>query len=176
MMPSKLTPGVTAIMVLLMVLLFYQPSKGDIYKWVDAQGVVHFSDQPPARDGGVKEVEISPSAPPTTYVLPLQEKKISAEVPEQKKESEPDKQPRPSLPSGVELYVTSWCKYCKLARKYLTENRIPFSEYDIEKDSRAAKRRKELDPRPGVPLAVINGRIIIGFSEQSYAWALSQKP
>jgi glutaredoxin len=75
-------------------------------------------------------------------------------------------------PPKVDLYVTSWCKYCKMARNYLRANKVAFNEYDIDKDGRAAKRRQELDPRPGVPLAVINGQIIVGFSESSYARAL----
>lgn len=159
--------------ILLIFLFFCSSALGDIYKWVDAKGVVHFSDQPPALSDGTLEVESTPSAPPSTYQPPPKEKRISADVKPKKIERTQNK-PKPSERPKVELYVTSWCKYCKLARKYLLANHIAFNEYDIEKDSQAAKRRRELDPRSGVPLAVINGHTIIGFSEKSYAWALEQ--
>ncbi len=49
---------------------------------------------------------------------------------------------------------------------------IPFNEYDIEKDPVAALRRQKIDQRPGVPLAVINGYVIVGYSEKNYEIAL----
>jgi glutaredoxin len=47
--------------------------------------------------------------------------------------------------------------------------------YDIEKDSKAAKRRDSLSPRQGVPFAVINGKKIYGFSAEVYSQALGLK-
>ena len=75
----------------------------------------------------------------------------------------------------AEVYMTSWCPYCKEAIKFLKDNRIPYVAYDIEKDSEAAKRRDRLFPRQGVPAAVINGKKIYGFSAQAYAEALGLK-
>ena len=142
----------------------------DIYKWVDDKGVVHFSDQPPNPKQERGNVESMPSAPPSTWQPPAEKKATSDSV------AEPTPSVSPPIkalqPARVELFVTSWCKYCKLARNYLTANNIPFTEYDIEKDSQAAQRRKALDPRSGVPLAVINGKTILGFSEASYSQAL----
>lgn len=160
---------------LLLILIFCTFSGADIYKWVDDKGVVHFSDRPPAQRDEKLEVEISPSAPPSTYQPPPEEEKIPAIMTPEEKKAAPTPPPPVAQPK-VELYVTSWCKYCKLAKSYLIAHNIPFNEYDIEKDSQAAQRRKALDSRPGVPLAVINGRTIIGFSEKSYAWALKQSP
>ena len=72
----------------------------------------------------------------------------------------------------VDLYVTSWCKYCKKARKYFQSRGIPITEYDIEKDSEAALRKKRLDSRRGVPFAVINGHRIHGYIPSAYERAL----
>jgi glutaredoxin len=72
----------------------------------------------------------------------------------------------------VDLYVTSWCGYCKKAREFLRARGVPFTEYDIEQDADAARRKQEIDPRPGVPLAVINGQVILGFSASTYERAL----
>ncbi len=73
----------------------------------------------------------------------------------------------------VELYATSWCGYCKKARAFFNARGIKFTEYDIEKDARAAARKQQLDPNGrGVPFAVINGQKISGFSEALYQQAL----
>jgi glutaredoxin len=76
--------------------------------------------------------------------------------------------------SKVELYVTSWCPYCKQAKQYFRSRDIPFTAYDIEKDGRAARRKAELDTRGGVPFAVINGQKIYGFSPEAYEKALER--
>ncbi len=76
----------------------------------------------------------------------------------------------------VDLYVTSWCPYCKKAIAFLHKNNIAFNEYDIEEDLDAAKRKETLAPDyAGIPLAVINGIIIPGFNEGRYQKALKEK-
>jgi glutaredoxin len=75
----------------------------------------------------------------------------------------------------VEIYITSWCRYCKEAIKYFEDNHISYVAYDIEKDSAAAKRKDRLSSRQGVPFAVINGKKIYGFSAQAYSQALGLK-
>jgi len=76
----------------------------------------------------------------------------------------------------VELYVTSWCPYCHQAENFFRSQGIPFIAYDIEKDSAAARRKEELDSSKGVPLAIINGQKIHGYSESAYREALKKKP
>ena len=73
----------------------------------------------------------------------------------------------------VELYVTSWCPYCRQAIDFFRSRGINYAVYDIERDDNAARRKKELDPRKGVPFAVINGIKIHGFSEKAYLKALN---
>jgi len=75
----------------------------------------------------------------------------------------------------VELYVTSWCSYCKHATQFFRSRGIPFTVYDIEKDKGAAQRKNRLDSRGGVPFAVINGQAIHGFSAEAYERALERR-
>ena len=72
----------------------------------------------------------------------------------------------------IELYTTSWCPYCRKAEAFLKANNIEYVNYDIEKDKVAAARKRGIDPRKGVPLAMINGQVIYGFSEKLYRTAL----
>lgn len=81
----------------------------------------------------------------------------------------------PSKSHQVELYITSWCPYCKKAVNFFQSRGITFAAYDIEKDENAARRKKQLDSRNGVPLAVIDGQKIHGYSDESYMRALDHK-
>jgi glutaredoxin len=76
----------------------------------------------------------------------------------------------------VELYVTSWCPYCKQAENFFRSQGIPYTAYDIEKDSSAARRKEQLDSSRGVPFAIINGQMIRGYSAEAYREALKKKP
>ncbi len=51
----------------------------------------------------------------------------------------------------VVMYATAWCGYCNKARQYFRENRIPFVEFDIEKDH-AARRDYHALLGSGTPL------------------------
>lgn len=72
---------------------------------------------------------------------------------------------------GVVLYATAWCPACKAARRWLTDNKVPFVEKDVEKDPAAAE---ELMQRAraaglstsGVPVLDIRGNLIQGFDPE----------
>lgn len=73
----------------------------------------------------------------------------------------------------VELYVTSWCPYCKQAKDFFRSKGVKIKVYDIEKDKKAAARKKKLDGSgKGVPFAVVNGKYISGFAPTQYSNAL----
>ena len=73
----------------------------------------------------------------------------------------------------VELYVTSWCPYCKQAIQYFQSNGVKAKIYDIEKDKNAAARKNTLDNKKGVPFAVVNGIRIHGYAPNLYGKALN---
>lgn len=142
-------------LILLFVLTFTLPTQAEIYKWTDAKGKSHFSGSKPANPASVEnrnELEAK-SLQPT-----------------------PANNGNQTVAPKVDLYVTSWCPYCKKAIAFLRKNNIAFNAHDIERDINAATRKKELDPGySGIPLAVINGAIIRGFSESTYQQALAKK-
>lgn len=65
--------------------------------------------------------------------------------------------------NAVEIYTTPGCAYCKMAEEYFGKNNIPYTEYDVAKD--AARRQELLDKthQYGVPVIVINDKIVLGF-------------
>jgi glutaredoxin len=72
----------------------------------------------------------------------------------------------------VELYTTSWCRYCKDAIAFLRKNNISFQEFDVEKNPASAQRMRSLGGTGGVPFALINGQTVTGFSPPLYKRAL----
>lgn len=80
------------------------------------------------------------------------------------------KTPKPQ----IELYVTSWCPYCKMAEAYLDKQGVDYQKYDVEKDKEAARRMYRLAGGGGIPFAVINGVAIKGWVEEAYANALKR--
>lgn len=81
----------------------------------------------------------------------------------------------PALTQKVEFYVTSWCKYCRKLEDYFISNNVDYIKYDIEKDSRARKRYKELGGS-GVPFTKVGDKVISGYKpEQVMSAYLSLK-
>ena len=146
-----------------------------MYKWVDEDGKVHFSDSPPPNVESVREIQsIRTQKGSSQSVMPA--KRDTGKIMRNKypvRESS-DKTKTRKAPV-VELYTTSWCPYCDMARDFFRSRGIPFTEYDIEKDRSAALRKSQLDRGRGVPFVVINGHGISGFSKEAYEKALLRK-
>jgi glutaredoxin len=132
-----------------------------IYTWVDANGVVSYQDTPPPAGVAVKVVT------PDSAYRPDLKNPLRAELP-----ASASATPAGSTAPKVEIYVTSWCGYCKKAKKFFAGRGIPFTVYDIEKDQAAALRKNKLSPGGGVPVTLINGQVLRGFSASAYASAL----
>jgi glutaredoxin len=72
----------------------------------------------------------------------------------------------------VEVYMTSWCPWCKKTLAFFHSRGIPVKAYDVERDSEAAKRKAQLDPSSGVPTTIIDGRVIQGYAPEAFERAL----
>lgn len=163
---GRATPLGAAMLLLAALLLAALPVRAEIYKWVDEHGVTHFSHV----------------APPGRNADRLAEPKVNGYRPNAPAQNTPVQATPPTAAAAkaeVVLYTTSWCPYCKKARAYLKEKGIAFVDYDVEKDSAAARRKAELDSKSGgtgVPLALINGQMVRGFAPEIYDRALARRP
>lgn len=126
-------------------LCFVSIAEAKLYTWKDRNGVIRRTYYPPPPEQVWKERQQSPQ------VTSSQKKSVN----------------------HVELYITSWCPYCKKAEEFFRSRGIKYAVYDIEKDKNAAARKKKLDRNGrGVPFAVINGTMISGYAPGRYAEAL----
>lgn len=166
---------VLALVISFAVVLSYAiHAEADMYKWVDDNGVTHFSDTLPDNGQSVDTLKTpdysaadSDSEPvdPENYPQFDEARDTTTVVLTNSK-------PKQDESNAVELFTTSWCPYCKHAVAFLRSNNIPYKEYDIEKDRAAARRMKALGSKGSVPFALINGRTVSGFSVESYRYAL----
>lgn len=83
--------------------------------------------------------------------------------------------PAASYPKIV-LYTASWCSYCKAAKEYLTERKIPFTDLDVEKNESAMAVFSEKYRATSVPLIVIGNdqAILKGFDRAKFEKALRE--
>ncbi|GAA6153258.1 glutaredoxin family protein [Pseudoteredinibacter isoporae] len=129
---------------LVLILLSFS-AYSQIYKWVDDDGKVHYSDsknRPVGQNAEKLTLKVN------TYT------NISYQVEKKRVEK-------------VVMYSASWCGYCKKARKYFASNSIPFVEYDIETNKRA-KREHEKMGATGVPVILYGNKRMNGFSVEGF--------
>ncbi len=64
----------------------------------------------------------------------------------------------------ITIYTTSWCGYCKAARAFFNENRIRYTEYDVETSAEAAQTLQK-HTGGGVPLIFVGDETMRGYDE-----------
>lgn len=141
----------------------------EIYRYTDNKGAVHFVDD-------ISKV-------PKKYrnqlrnARPMRDISVvdAGSAPRQHKVEEPPPA-RNGSPGGadVELYVTSWCGYCKKMERFLKEKGIPYTRFDIEKDGNAAQTYRELGGS-GVPVTRIGSNIVHGYNPDAVMSYLGRK-
>ena len=67
----------------------------------------------------------------------------------------------------VRVYTTTQCPYCRMVKAFLERRKIPFTEINVSKDTKAAAEMIEISGQNGVPVTVAGDRIIVGFDAQA---------
>lgn len=70
-------------------------------------------------------------------------------------------------PKRVIMFSRSSCRICRRAKRFFRQQGVPFKELDVERNRMARLQFDRLRGR-GVPLFLIGGRRLDGFSEQSF--------
>lgn len=68
--------------------------------------------------------------------------------------------------SKVEIYTTPTCVYCKAAKEYFHKNNVQYAEYDVMSDLAKRQEMINLTHQYGVPVIVIDGKIVLGFDRR----------
>ena len=75
----------------------------------------------------------------------------------------------------VVLFSTSTCSWCRRAKRYFREQRVPFKEVDVGRDPDAAKDIARKTGQTGVPVIKIGGSWIVGFDKERIDKELAHK-
>ena len=132
--------------------LFAVNSHADIFRWVDEQGRIHFTDKPPPQaESQSVRLRINSFTSPSIEPFQFDESLISKRV----------------VTPDVIMYSTSWCGYCKQARRYFNQKQIAFTEYDVEKTDKGKQDFKRLGGK-GVPVILVGDQRLNGFSKRAF--------
>ncbi len=74
---------------------------------------------------------------------------------------------------AVTIYSTPTCPYCKMAKTYLGEKGIAFTDIDVSLDPAKAEEMIQKSGQMGVPVLDIGSRIIVGFDRAQIDAALA---
>jgi len=64
----------------------------------------------------------------------------------------------------VRIYTTPTCPYCKMAKKFLQDNKVAYQELNVAEDKKALDEMLKRSKQLSVPVIDIDGQIIIGFN------------
>jgi glutaredoxin 3 len=74
---------------------------------------------------------------------------------------------------SVTVYSTRTCPYCTMAKDWLTQNGVPFVEFDVSSNNEAAHDMVAKSGQMGVPVIDIGGSIVVGFRPDVFERLLS---
>ncbi len=117
----------------------------NFYKWVDGNGVTHYSEAPPEQgQANTVNVELKPAGapPPAPPVY---------------------RSSSPAVDKKVVIYSAAWCGVCKQAKRYFREHDVPFTDYDVETSAKGKADYSRLNGH-GVPIILVGSARMDGFS------------
>lgn len=137
--------------VLLLICLAVMPlgaQAGELYRWVDAQGKVHYGDVPPVDAMQVTSIK-SPAAVTPGEDLPYETRRAQQNFP-------------------VILYVADNCaEYCDKARNLLSKRGIPFSEKRLQTQEELVAF-KTLSGFDSTPTLAVGNTFLKGFLAEQW--------
>jgi glutaredoxin-like YruB-family protein len=74
--------------------------------------------------------------------------------------------------ANVIIYSTPTCPYCKMAKEFMNENNVAFTDADVAADEKKAQEMMDKSGQMGVPVLDIDGKIIVGFDKDAIKEAL----
>jgi glutaredoxin len=137
-----------------------------VYKTLDANGRVVYSQSPPPASKGastdaVMEFSHLPASPLSAETLKFRadmEKSLAAKA---------TAGYAPPANSVAVLFSAKWCGYCKLAKAYLQKGGYAYQELDIDTPE-GMRSFVQVQPKSGIPVLLKEGKRINGFSAPAY--------
>jgi len=75
----------------------------------------------------------------------------------------------------IKVYSTQSCPYCVTLKEYLKANNIAFEDIDVSFDQTLQQEMIDKSGQMGVPVADIDGQIVVGFDREKISQLLNIK-
>jgi glutaredoxin-like YruB-family protein len=69
----------------------------------------------------------------------------------------------------VEIFSTPSCHFCHMAKDWLNEKGIPYSDYNVGEDMEKRKEMVEMTGQLGVPVIRVGEDVMVGFNQAQLA-------
>ena len=152
------------LLVIMLAIFAAEPLPAEMYKYTDSRGEVHYVDDlgrvPKRYRAKARTLDDLPPISVMDAVPVPAKKRPAADSDSRSRQTE-------RFTGTVELYMTSWCGYCRKAEQYLKRKGIAYTALDIEKDESAKRRYEELGGTGGVPLIQIGTNQVRGYSPEA---------
>lgn len=120
------------------------------------------------------------SAPLPVKATPLEDFSLTAIGGSAKAAGAASSSAKKAGPKEVVMFSTRYCGYCRKARSFFKQNKVAFSEYDVDTDPKAPARMAELAGKAGVPqsrlrgvpIIFIDGRPVLGWDQREVSQLL----
>jgi glutaredoxin len=66
----------------------------------------------------------------------------------------------------IVMFATAWCPVCTRARAFLDANGLTREEHDVDHDERARSELERLTGKGSIPVFLVDGELVRGFSEE----------
>jgi len=67
----------------------------------------------------------------------------------------------------VKVYSTPTCPYCTRVKDFPKDNNVKFENIDVSSDQEKAQEMIDVSGQMGVPVIVIDGKVIVGFDKDN---------
>jgi glutaredoxin len=139
------------LVLTLLLTLVGAAQAGQLYRWTDEQGRVHYTDQPPpktARSAEVKKLGDKPTDPNLPYALQMAIKNYP-----------------------VTLYNADCGEVCSKASALLSKRGVPYAERNA-REEQVAEALEKLTGKREVPVLVVGKDVVRGFQDVTWHAAL----
>jgi len=150
----KETTMASRFLLSLIVFMMSVSAQAQVYKWVDADGKVTYSDVPPPKTAVKVETRSFSSSDESNVALPFE---LSQAV--------------KSMP--VTLYSASNCQICDDGRNFLKQNGIPFSERTVTTNGDFEKLNN-ISGGVQLPVLLIGKTKLVGYGFTQWRTSLTQ--
>ncbi len=65
----------------------------------------------------------------------------------------------------MKIFSTPTCPYCKMAKEWMKENNIEYTDVDVSTDEKAAQEMTEKSGQMGVPVILVGDEVLVGFDK-----------